>query len=75
MTIDEFVKQRRKEFGLTQKELADKAAVSLSVVKRFEANRSYNPRGNTFFKMVRALETTSNFLMFECEWPVLKEGE
>lgn len=75
LTIYEFVKQRRKELGLTQKELADKATVSVSVVKRFESSRSYNPHGPTFIKMVRALETNSEFLMFECEWPVLKEGE
>lgn len=68
LTIYEFVKQRRKELRLTQKELANKANVSVSVVKRFEANRPYNPHGSTFLKMVRALKTTTNFLMFECVW-------
>ncbi|MEC1744156.1 helix-turn-helix domain-containing protein [Schinkia azotoformans] len=69
MTIYEFVKQRRKELGLTQKELADRATVSVSVVKRFEAKRPYNPRWCSFCKMAHALKADKEYLMSECEWP------
>lgn len=68
MKIFEFVRKRRKELGLTQKQLAKKAGFSLTVVKKFEANKPYNPYGKTFIRMVNALEVEVDFMMFECEW-------
>ena len=36
LTINEFVKTKRKELGLTQKELADKAGVGLRFIRELE---------------------------------------
>lgn len=69
MNIFDFVRQRRKEFGLSQQQLADKAGVTLSVVKRFEADKPYNPRGTNFIRMAKALEVETDFILFECIWP------
>lgn len=69
MNIFDFVRQRRKELGLTQQQLADKAGVSLSVVKRFEANKPYNPRGTNFIRMAKELKVEGDFLLWECTWP------
>jgi transcriptional regulator with XRE-family HTH domain len=38
MKRSEFVRNRRKEMGLTQFQLADRAGFSVDVVKRFEKN-------------------------------------
>ena len=37
-TLVERFKQRRKEFGLTQKELAQRSGVSYGSIRRFESN-------------------------------------
>lgn len=68
LPIFEFVKQRRRELGLTQVELAEKANVSLYTVKRIEAKRPYNPRGTTFMKLAKALEADGTFMLMECVW-------
>jgi y4mF family transcriptional regulator len=40
MQIGSFVKQQRKKLGLTQQELADKAAVGLNFVYQLEKNKA-----------------------------------
>ena len=37
--ISEFVKQKRKQFGFTQEELAEKAGVALTVIRKIEQNK------------------------------------
>ncbi|SDH82583.1 Helix-turn-helix domain-containing protein [Aneurinibacillus thermoaerophilus] len=65
----EFIRQRRKEMGMTQKEVAEKAGLSLSVIRRFEANRPYNPLANKIFKLARAIRVDGNYLLMDCDWP------
>lgn len=38
--IAEFVKERRKEVGLTQEEFADRAGVALTVIRKIEQGKS-----------------------------------
>ncbi|WP_371736916.1 helix-turn-helix transcriptional regulator [Brevibacillus sp. HD1.4A] len=66
--VSKFVRNRRKHLGLTQKQLADRAGVSVSVVQRFEASKPYSPRGKTALWIISALGVTSkDFQMLE--WP------
>ena len=37
--ISEFVKQKRKQLGFTQEELAEKAGVALTVIRKIEQNK------------------------------------
>lgn len=39
-TLSEFVKQRRKEVNLTQKEFADRTGVALTVIRKIEQGKS-----------------------------------
>ncbi|MEN9401137.1 MAG: hypothetical protein RL632_2240 [Bacteroidota bacterium] len=39
-SIAEFVKERRKEVGLTQEEFADRAGVALTVIRKIEQGKS-----------------------------------
>jgi transcriptional regulator with XRE-family HTH domain len=68
LNVSDFVRERRKVLNFTQKELSAQAGVSLSVVRRFEANRPYNPDGRTFIKMTRVLEADPDFMLLELEW-------
>ena len=38
--LSEFVKNRRKEVGLTQKEFAERAGVALTVIRKIEQNKT-----------------------------------
>jgi len=38
--LSEFVKERRKEVGLTQEEFAEKAGVALTVIRKIEQNKT-----------------------------------
>lgn len=38
--LADFVRERRKEAGLTQEEFADKAGVALTVIRKIEQNKS-----------------------------------
>jgi transcriptional regulator with XRE-family HTH domain len=69
LLLSEFIQKRRQELGITRKELADAAEVSVSVVKRFEASKPYNPQGNNLFKVAKALEVSVDDLLFNCVWP------
>lgn len=66
--IYEFVRNRRKELGLTQNELAEKANVTLSVIKRFEQKKPYNPRGKHVFKLAKAIKVDAEFLIMDFIW-------
>lgn len=39
-SLAEFVKERRKEVGLTQEEFADRAGVALTVVRKIEQGKT-----------------------------------
>ena len=39
MTISEFVRQKRKEYNLTQRDLADRAGVGIRFVRELEAGK------------------------------------
>ncbi|MGO0058599.1 helix-turn-helix domain-containing protein [Brevibacillus fluminis] len=69
MMAFEFVRNKRKELGLTQQQLATKADLSLYVVKRFEANRPYNPLIVQVEKLAKAFHVTVDFLLLELTWP------
>lgn len=56
MKLSKFVRQRRKELGLTQFEVANRAGFSVHVVRRFEANRPYNPLIQQVLRLYHALE-------------------
>ncbi|MEH7342716.1 helix-turn-helix transcriptional regulator [Bacillus sp. JJ1532] len=49
----DFVRQEREKLGLSQQELADKARVSLYVVKRIEANKPYSPAAIKISKVAK----------------------
>jgi predicted transcriptional regulator len=69
LLIQDFIRNRRNELGFTQVELANKAEFSVSVVKRFEDDKPYNPRGRTLLKMVKVLKVEGETLLFDCQWP------
>lgn len=69
MYIFDFVKQQRASLGLTQQQLADKAGVSLYVVKRIEANRPYNPPGIKIIKVAKSIGVDWDYLSDHCQWP------
>ena len=39
MDVSSFVKEKRKELGITQEELADKAGVALTVIRKIEQKK------------------------------------
>jgi transcriptional regulator with XRE-family HTH domain len=58
------VLQRRKELGFTKKQLAEAADVSVDTIQRFEAmDGTYNPRGQTFAKVRKALGVSADDLL------------
>jgi transcriptional regulator with XRE-family HTH domain len=69
MFIFDYVVQRRKELGLSQKELAAVAGCSISVIKRFEANKPYNPNCRQIGRLAKALQVPANALL-NCIWPM-----
>ena len=68
LLISEYVRSLRKQKGLTQIELAEKAGVSLTVIKRFESTRPYSPFSSTIGKVRKALDADVDFMMMECDW-------
>lgn len=73
MLIFDYVKQRRKELGLTQKQVADLAGFSLSTAKRFEINKPFNPYGYNVQRLAKALGVSSDFMLMELTWPCLTD--
>jgi transcriptional regulator with XRE-family HTH domain len=72
--IFDLVRQRREELGLSQKELAVKAGVSLYVVKRIETAKFYNPLGWKIHAVAKVLGYTIDYLHDNCVWPLKREG-
>lgn len=68
LMVSEFVRSRRKDLGLTQLQLANKAGVSVSVVKRFEANKPYSPSGRSALWISKALGVPADKFR-TLEWP------
>jgi len=54
-TIGEKILEIRKQKGLTQEELADRAKINLRTVQRIEKNET-EPRGNTLKMLCNVLE-------------------
>jgi transcriptional regulator with XRE-family HTH domain len=69
LLLHNFIRQRRNALGLTQTDLANKAEFSLSVIKRFEDDKPYDPRGINLFKLARAINVDVDTLLFEYRWP------
>jgi transcriptional regulator with XRE-family HTH domain len=69
LLLQDYIRHRRNESGLTQVELANKAEFSLNVIKRFEDDKPYDPRGRNLFKLARAIGVDVDTLLFEYTWP------
>ena len=60
------IKQRRKVIGITQKELARRAKISLPTIKRWEdsdPDKGRTPNASMLPILAEALETTVNYLI------------
>lgn len=55
------LKERRKELGLTQKQVAERAGLSWQVYQRYELG-ARTPIATTAIRIARALETTMEAL-------------
>lgn len=62
-TIGERIRERRKELGMTQKQLADKLGVKYQTVQAWELN-SRNPKLETVEKLASALGVSSGWLVY-----------
>ncbi|SDF77546.1 helix-turn-helix domain-containing protein [Sporomusa acidovorans] len=60
-SIGKILREKRKEKGYTQQELADKANLSRSYIADIEGER-YTPSLNTIIKVARYLDLDLNFL-------------
>lgn len=69
MTIAEGIRRARKFRLLTQKELAEKAGVSVDALKFWEQGRS-NPKGASLKKMAAALDVSVDYLCGRTDDPV-----
>jgi transcriptional regulator with XRE-family HTH domain len=58
MAIGPRVRERRKELGFTQEQLASQTGVTLSAVQRLEGGRITDPHYSTLEGIARALRTT-----------------
>ena len=62
-TIGERIRHRRKELGMTQKQLADKLGVRYQTVQAWELN-ARNPKPETVKKFAEALDVSANWLIY-----------
>jgi transcriptional regulator with XRE-family HTH domain len=69
LLLQNSIRYRRNELGLTQVELANKAEFSVGVMKRFKDDKPHNPTGRNFLKLANALEVDPDKLLFDCQWP------
>jgi transcriptional regulator with XRE-family HTH domain len=58
MAIGPRVRERRKELGFTQEQLASQTGVTLSAVQRLEGGRITDPHYSTLLSIANALHTT-----------------
>lgn len=73
MTIGSRIKERRKELGLTQKELADKVGVQNSAIANYETGVS-SPKEKVLYKLFEALDCDANYL-FQDEYEKREEKD
>lgn len=55
MNVGELIKKVRKEKGMTQKQLADKAEISFSMISKLESGERKNPTNEILTKLASAL--------------------
>lgn len=63
MKVNEIIKKRRKELGLTLKQVAEKLGVSESLISRYESNDVKNMGIDKIIPLAKVLDTTPAFLM------------
>ncbi len=64
MAFSEKLKQLRKEKGLSQLELAERAGLNINLISKYETNR-LAPALENLKKLARALEITIDYLAFD----------
>lgn len=62
LTLGQFVRQKRKETGMTQEELASKAGVATNTIRRIEADRNF-PTYETVKKLAAVLNVEPTILI------------
>lgn len=72
MKVNEIIKKRRKELGLTLKQVAEKLGVSESLISRYESNDVKNMGIDKLIPLAKVLNTTPAFLM---GWETKEEKE
>ena len=72
MKVNEIIRKRRKELGLTLREVAEKLGVSESLISRYESNDVKNMGIDKLIPLAKVLNTTPAFLM---GWEDKKEKE
>lgn len=55
MATGELIKKYRKQVGLTQKQLAEKANLAVITIQGYEAGK-FEPKANTLYKLVEILK-------------------
>lgn len=75
MKINERIKARRKELGLTLKQVAEKLNVSESLISRYESNDVKNMGIDKIAPLAKILKTTPSYLMGWTEKEIQKEQE
>lgn len=63
MKVNEIIRARRKELGLTLKQVADKLGVSESLISRYESNDVKNMGIDKLIPLAKVLKTTPAYLM------------
>ena len=63
MKVNENIRARRKELGLTLKQVADKLGVSESLISRYESNDVKNMGIDKLIPLAKVLKTTPTYLM------------
>lgn len=67
MNVGELIKKVRKEKGMTQKQLADKAEISFSMISKLESGERKNPTNEILTKLANALEVSKAELVDDKE--------
>ena len=63
MKVNEIIKNRRKELGLTLKDVANELNVSESLISRYESNDVKNMGIDKLIPLAKVLKTTPTYLM------------
>ena len=63
INLAENIKKRRKQFGMTQQELAIKSELPISVITKIEQNVATQPTIQTIVKIADALEISVDKLL------------